>query len=654
MTAIHNSRIPRFRITWPSRNGALSTKRGSPIGYAPAAWSRQCDVRHKVENSETRIRDNFDGYRSSWNASFSPAIACDLGGRARFLQTHEAMAGHAESSRTSVRAEEPPATRIATRLEVRITDIRGLYLPGYPDASPRPPAATRAAGYKPGYKSLDNQGRIYKNRDLRGRWKANVQFIEVTVQVALLEGELPPDARIRWTVVDVDDPFDERSEVDPDWAPYLDGNDFDAAGRYKGPTADDNEGKQAADPPWEQVESYAISDRTQTRATTAIEKMTSKVRYHMPGVAGDNVILHAHLESVTPVEATGDKTGIMTLWHRLDVEYVRMQSAPSLPVEGVQQHFAPAFTQLDFARERVIPDQRYMAPDEDVLGESSARFLAEAFSHQSDPGWFCLIAAMEPYPLPEKRGEVIFNGMVTIRDGGSGEKRLEYIEIPGTHEDAAYVTFRWEGREVSFSVAMATFVREPPERTLLWLMPHDVQPLFTAGDGSIAHAYQSRIFFFPRARRRDTTFEPGGYGIPERVEATVRTAGAFYTAGMSPTIDLGKNQYFAGRTILFTHHGAFWDRARAAPRPAYRQKILHAIVHELVHAFGMPHKCGYFDYRTPRRYTCCMNYDPNWMIDAKLELIPETSERIGNDMCGRHLKEVRRVRPENNRGLRWK
>jgi hypothetical protein len=98
----------------------------------------------------------------------------------------------------------------------------------------------------------------------------------------------------------------------------------------------------------------------------------------------------------------------------------------------------------------------------------------------------------------------------------------------------------------------------------------------------------------------------------------------------------------------------WWDRTRGVPRSGYQQSMLHAIVHELVHAFGMPHKCGYFDYRTPRRRTCCMNYAPNWMMDAELELIPGTSERVGNDMCGRHLKELRRVRLENNRGLRWK
>jgi hypothetical protein len=77
------------------------------------------------------------------------------------------------------------------------------------------------------------------------------------------------------------------------------------------------------------------------------------------------------------------------------------------------------------------------------------------------------------------------------------------------------------------------------------------------------------------------------------------------------------------------------------------------MVHELTHAFGMPHKCAYFDFRAPRDKTCCMNYIPNWMADDAHNLVSGTSNRVGMDMCGRHLKEVRRVRLQDNKGLSW-
>jgi len=78
------------------------------------------------------------------------------------------------------------------------------------------------------------------------------------------------------------------------------------------------------------------------------------------------------------------------------------------------------------------------------------------------------------------------------------------------------------------------------------------------------------------------------------------------------------------------------------------------VVHELVHAFGMPHRCGYFDFTTPRRPTCCMNYSDTWMADAQHNLIPGTEDKCSPNMCGLHLKEVRRVRLQMNKALAWK
>ncbi|WP_437930755.1 hypothetical protein WMF37_16515 [Sorangium sp. So ce291] len=533
---------------------------------------------------------------------------------------------------------------------VRIVDIKGLYLPGFPDSS-APPGTTRAAGYSPGYKSLDDQGRVYINRDLDGEWARNTQLIEITVEVTSLEGELPDDARIRWSARDPDDPFNERPEVHPDWAPTLDENDYDASGSYVTPTGEDNEGTTDSRPGWEEVEGYALSDATETSASTAIAGMRSTIRRRMTDIAGDNLIVRAELEGVA--EAAGDETGIMTLWRRIDVEYIRMESAPPLPVEAVPKHFEPVFTQLDFAEERVIQDRQRLALDANTLGETASRFVSEVFSHAGEPGWFCLIAALEPHPVPQARGAQLFTGMVTILDGGEGERRREYVEIPGDHPDAGQVMFRWDGEQIGFAVAMAAVLDDPP-RTRLWLEPHDIQSQFTAGDGSVAHAYRDRLFFFPRARRRGAAWEPPGYGVPQRVEADVRGPGAAYVAGMSPTIDIGPARYFAGRTIVFTQHRAWWDPEREQPRPGYERHTLHTVVHELTHAFGMPHKCGYFDYLTPRQTTCCMNYRSHWMIDADQQLIPGTAGQVGHDLCGRHVKETRRVRLEANRGLRWR
>ncbi|WP_437281772.1 hypothetical protein WME90_14835 [Sorangium sp. So ce375] len=537
-------------------------------------------------------------------------------------------------------------------IAVRIVDIKGLYSPGSPDSS-APPGTTRAAGYSPGYKSLDNQGRVYINRDLDGRWTRNTQLIEITAEVTSPDGELPQGARIRWSARDPDDPFNERPEVHPASAPTLDENDYNAAGAYLGPIAEDNEGTEDTSPGWEEVEGYPLSDATETTASTAIVEGRSTIRRHMTDIAGDNLIVRAEIHAEGLAEGAADETGIMTLWRRIDVEYIRMESALPLPVEQVPRHFEPVFAQLDFTEARVIEDLQRMALDAGTLGEMASRFVSEHFEHAGDPGWFCLIAALEPHPVPDAPAEVLFSGSVTILDGGEGERRGEYVEIPGAHPDASYVSFRWDDWQMGFGVASAAILADPP-RTRLWLAPHDIQSQFTAGDGSLAHAYENRLFFFPRARRRDGAWEPPGYGIPESVEADVQGPGGAYVVGMSPTIDIGPARYFAGRTILFTHHRAWWDPERALPRRGYEQGTLHTIVHELTHAFGMPHKCGYFDYRSPRQTTCCMNYRSHWMVDADQQLIPGTDGKVGNDLCGRHVKETRRVRLENNRGLRWR
>ncbi|WP_438038927.1 hypothetical protein [Sorangium sp. So ce128] len=160
--------------------------------------------------------------------------------------------------------------------------------------------------------------------------------------------------------------------------------------------------------------------------------------------------------------------------------------------------------------------------------------------------------------------------------------------------------------------------------------------------------------YSPRFRKKGGAVTPGGYGTAANVKAKLFNPGAFYTAGISPTVTAKGKEYFAGRTIMFTHHSAYRDAGTGLPKPTSRGRIVGTIVHELVHAFGMPHKCGYFDFRAPRDKTCCMNYRPNWMLDDKRNLIRGTSAKTGGDVCGRHLKEVRRVHLEDNKGLAWK
>jgi hypothetical protein len=551
------------------------------------------------------------------------------------------------------RAAAGRATRAALRpvnsLVVELTDVLGL----------RAPAATGRAGLirserRGGYVSDDHLGRVYLNHDLAGAWHSKTQQIQLEARVVAVRGAIPADAKIHWRIIDVDDPSNDLPAVHRQWGRYLDAHDYDAGGKPTGAAAGDNEGRASRDPPWEEVAGFTLASKTRTEATTGIVGGTSKVVLHCPSTAGDNFIVAAEVQARTKVESFGTRTGVMTMWHRLQVECVRMNSGFSLPVADVAIPFEAACVELEFAPERVVPDRPHMAASESALDTESTTYVETVFSHKSDPGWFCIISAMEPHPLPALRGAKVFDGKVKLATGGAGMRHFEYFEIPGSHPDVDFAELTVGADSVGFSLfSIQVEARPAGTITRCWIQEHDAQPEFTAGDGSIAHAYAVSYSYSPRFKKRGAAVTGGGYGMPNEVDAGVFTPGAFYTSGISPTIHRGANDFFAGRTIIFTHHGAYRNPATGAPRDGFREDALQVMVHELVHAFGMPHKCGYFDFRTPRQKTCCMNYSPNWMVDERRNLLPSTSDKVGMDMCGRHLKEVRRVRLQDNKGLAW-
>jgi hypothetical protein len=93
--------------------------------------------------------------------------------------------------------------------------------------------------------------------------------------------------------------------------------------------------------------------------------------------------------------------------------------------------------------------------------------------------------------------------------------------------------------------------------------------------------------------------------------------------------------------------------SNGVPTPVFADEVLETAVHEFLHAFGMPHKCGYFNWRTPREKSCCMNYSLTWLVDSSRNPIPGSAGKTDKDMCGRHAMEVRRVHLHRNKGLNW-
>jgi hypothetical protein len=89
-------------------------------------------------------------------------------------------------------------------------------------------------------------------------------------------------------------------------------------------------------------------------------------------------------------------------------------------------------------------------------------------------------------------------------------------------------------------------------------------------------------------------------------------------------------------------------------------------VHELVHAFGFPHKCGYFTWRPARQdsegqdafESCCMNYALNWHYTLATQFTTRVLDRkttpISADLCALHIDGLRKLHLEDNQYLKKK
>ena len=89
-------------------------------------------------------------------------------------------------------------------------------------------------------------------------------------------------------------------------------------------------------------------------------------------------------------------------------------------------------------------------------------------------------------------------------------------------------------------------------------------------------------------------------------------------------------------------------------------EIIQVFTHELGHAFGFPHKCGYYTFEKPADPKCTMNYFHNWTYKLGTHLNPAAREverfrpdDPGNHFCAHHTRGIRRSQLERN-PVMWK
>ena len=477
------------------------------------------------------------------------------------------------------------------KVALRLSEIRGLYKPGYNDPGDVTAGQTKGAGYLKGYKSEDDAGRIFVNQiprtaasaDWEGIKKKNQQYIELVATVDVREGVLPPDSRVVWEWSDPDDPSD--AGMRDDAAEDVDPNDF-KHGKRTGEKGDDNFGNCDYPSPnaskhavFQQVGAYTLAaDATSAqRCFTLIAGGKSEVRFHCTDAGGDNFRMKATVAPAPGVVVTaGDATGIMTVWKRIDVECRRMQHAEPIPVKDIVPYFEKQFVQMDVEQEQLTTsDLQYLSK----TGKESdyTNFIKNEFKHKDKPGWFFVCSARESEPPKGKARRTLYEGPARLVENVSGNPGeispiAGYIVQPPNHEslviDAGLadapeaVTFFEGGKQIVFSVRDVEADTPAVGKTTLTLRPIDFQSDFEAGNGSLKKAYENRAFYFPRFRYRwpEDVWEKKGYAFPEHVYVNIRSKGSSITAGTSPD----QAGHFAGRTIVFTRHPAYTKPASAA------------------------------------------------------------------------------------------
>lgn len=494
----------------------------------------------------------------------------------------------------------PPKRRV--RATVRIVEVLGLHRPdGVRD---------------PGYKSQDDLGRIFINhRHDRGHAR-DVQYVDVTAEVTA-DGELPGDLRCVWEWEDPDDTSDAGAREDA--ARTLD--------PVEGP---DNFGQCDHPTRFAALTGYAMT----APGETAVSRKKSRVRFHATNVGGDNFRLRVRLAPHPDVDTDGgDATGVMTMWKRIQVEYRRMPGARELPVEQVGRHFEKAFVQMEFTPPQPCPAKRFLSPLDSKLGEAADAYIAKNFRHAGRPGWFFLVAALEAAEdTREEISQDVYDGPAELDDNqllvrGAPKELID--------SDPTSVTLYEGDRSVKFWVSGKDDHAPAKGDSTILVQPHDYTPEFVPGDGSIP--------------KQTDLYSPARLGFPARLDRIRVTAGGGASLGKSPLVRVGRRRYFAGRTIVFTHHPTFRDGDADA-----RSWALKTIVHEFTHAFGLPHKCGQYDWRGPASTSCAMNYGGMWLyVPGTRELQRFVHGEVGPDLCARHLRAIREVHLEDNPAL-WK
>jgi hypothetical protein len=563
---------------------------------------------------------------------------------------------------------EPPV-----HLSRELKSIEGLYKPGHVDPADKDP---KASGYEEGYLSEDDHGRIFVNHVPRtdpssvwdGARAKDTQFIELCARVQAVQGTVPPEARVEWEWFDPN--AEDHPETHEHQARLPDDVDTDGKARdrrnrgccdYPSPSSTDMARfAQAGDFGFADGPSANVCD-------TAVKEGESRVRLHVSNVAGDSFVAVARIKNVPRIAPSGEqRTGVMTVWKRVDVEYVRTADALALPIARVAPFFEPARVQMDFAAERQTAAKPFLTKNDRNEEAACADYASRAkgeFTAEGKPGWFFLAAAerasSEFFTTTHaaRPSHVAYEGKATVAVVNGGIEKWEKVIVDqvikgkvslllvrdhagGPHGYMGVWKKDILGGKTHLHLAGLDYASD-------FEVPHGRDTGLLGGPGK-GGAYDKMDFYYLRHRTRQPSgrWEAGGLGFGAQVVIEARPPGSVETSGLSPTVKRGGREYFSGRLIIFT-------RAFGA-QTLDENDAIATIVHEFTHAFGFPHKCGYYSWQMPAKDSCSMNYFSTWLYASGTRNIQRfVYGDSGAHLCARHLAGVREVHLEDNPAI-WK
>lgn len=551
---------------------------------------------------------------------------------------------------------------------ISISKAKGLY-----ESTATPKFSSNHGAYRAGYKSQDNEGRVYANRaptvgtadsssdgldddpsnsnpDGTPKYDKGKTYVDFTVDVGMTFASAPSGVKVVWEFEDPDDPSD--SGMSAAAAAQIDPNSS---------TGEDNLKKALGDVAWSNVPgaptSYGVSQSAHTptggynryRATSTVDKHgRSMVRMKLSQAGGDNYKVKAKLQIDGQDTGIADASGVFTVWKLVHLENARTPNGDTQVAQGsLNSRFSRSFVHWDIRPvDTGYPNEPmnsgsnwYYGPRTSSTATNSAFTYANTnFKKVGVPGWF------------------MFSSTSYFRDLDWRPTQFDYQSATFSHSAVLVASSSGPTSDIAGSIELTGASIDTSKAKQLVILrnlgsPNQQQVIFSVSSvAQVGSVYTLTLNSPKYSFDVDNIHSSGhymnlanhGFSSISSGEVVIvlgeRTEGKF-ASGLS-VIDSAGN--FTGRSMLF------------------KSTSLITMMHELCHALGNTHNCGNFSSENGNE-RCAMLYGTNWIRNSSGGLIKWSDSNVyagGEAFCSDHILSMRNTDLSNDasspsRTLSW-